>query len=219
MAPGGRPARLVLVAGTATGVGKTWVSATVARELRRRGTAVSARKLAQSHDPADPEAARDASVLASATGELPGEVCPPDRTYEIAMAPPMAAAALGRPALHLAELVAALRWPAGAAVGFVETAGGVRSPQADDGDVADLAALLEPDVVLLVADAGLGTINLVRMSLAALAGHAAVVVLNRFDPGDRLHAANRAWLAERDGFDVVTSTAVVSQRLVAPRRS
>jgi dethiobiotin synthetase len=53
-------------------------------------------------------------------------------------------------------------------VGLVETAGGVRSPQADDGDVLDLVAAIAPDHVILVADAGLGTINAVRLSVAAL---------------------------------------------------
>jgi hypothetical protein len=38
------------------------------------------------------------------------------------------------------------------------------------------------------------------------------VVLNRFDPGDDLHERNRAWLAGRDGFDVV----VDPDDLVAP---
>ena len=52
----------------------------------------------------------------------------------------------------------------------METAGGVRSPQADDGDAVDLVRLLAPDLVVLVADAGLGTINAVRLCVDALAG-------------------------------------------------
>ncbi len=209
----GRPGRLVLVAGTGTEVGKTWVTAAVARLLRQDGLAVAARKLAQSFDPGDPEDTRDASVLAAATGEAPDVVCPPERSYEVAMAPPMAAAALGRPVPDLAELLATLSWPPATEVGLVETAGGVRSPQAGDGDAADLAAALSPDLVVLVADAGLGTINLVRLSAAALAGRPLLVVLNRFSTAERLHAANLAWLTERDGFDVVTSAAEVARRL------
>ena len=51
----------------------------------------------------------------------------------------------------------------------METAGGVRSPLAgDDGDAVALAGSLMPDVVVLVADAGLGTINAVRLTVAAL---------------------------------------------------
>jgi dethiobiotin synthetase len=80
----------------------------------------------------------------------------------------------------------------------VELAGGVRSPVAHDGDGVELIAGLAPDLVVVVADAGLGTINAVRTTLDALAGLDAPVVvhLNRLDPDDDLHRRNRAWLAE-----------------------
>jgi dethiobiotin synthetase len=201
------PDQLVAVAGTGTDIGKTWVTAAVAARLRARGVQVAARKPAQSFDPSDPPAGWDAAVLAAATGESPDDVCPPHRCYERALAPPMAAAALGRPAILLDELVGELHWPAGVEVGFVETAGGVRSPIADDADNVALIDALAPHLVLLVADAGLGTLNLVRLSVGALAGHRCLVVLNRFDPADGLHRANADWLRDRDGLDVVTSIA------------
>jgi dethiobiotin synthetase len=127
----------------------------------------------------------------------------------------MAADALGRPAPTVAELAAELAWPdPGTDVGLVETVGGVRSPHAHDGDGVDLGAAIRPDRLVLVADAGLGTINAVRLSVAALgsvtgpdgAPLAPVVVLNRFDPGSDLHRRNRAWLSDRDGLDVVPAT-------------
>jgi dethiobiotin synthetase len=198
--------------GTGTEVGKTWVSARLLAALRDAGHRVSARKPAQSFDPADDPSATDAAVLGRSAGEAPEAVCPRHRWYEVAMAPPMAAAALGKPGFTVADLVAELRWPAWAgdaggapSVGLVETAGGVRSPLADDGDSADLARALDPDAVVLVADAGLGTINGVRLSVDAVAGVAlTVVVLNRFEPDDDLHQRNRDWLARRDGLHVVT---------------
>jgi dethiobiotin synthetase len=198
-----RPRRLVLVAGTGTEVGKTWVAAQLLRSVRATGLTVAARKLAQSFAPGDPT---DAEVLAAATGERAEEVCLPHRSYEVPMAPFMAAARLGRPPFTLPDLVAELRWPAGVDVGVVEAAGGVRSPTTGDGsDTVDLADALEPDEVLLVADAGLGTINAVRLCVHALAGRPTVVVLNRFDPGDELHRANHHWLAEHVGTPVTTS--------------
>jgi dethiobiotin synthetase len=198
-----RPRRLVLVAGTGTEVGKTWVAAQLLRSVRATGLTVAARKLAQSFAPGDPT---DAEVLAAATGERAEEVCLPHRSYEVPMAPFMAAARLGRPPFTLADLVAELRWPAGVDVGVVEAAGGVRSPTTGDGsDTVDLADALEPDEVLLVANAGLGTINAVRLCVHALAGRPTVVVLNRFDPGDELHRANHHWLAEHVGTPVTTS--------------
>jgi dethiobiotin synthetase len=190
-----RPRRLVLVVGTGTDVGKTWVSARLLTALRARGSRVAARKPAQSFDADDDPAGHDAALLAAASGEDVAEVCRAERCYPVAMAPPMAADVLGRPRLTIAALAEELWWPTEPVdVGLVETAGGVRSPQAHDGDAVDLCGALAPDLVVLVADAGLGTINAVRLSADALAGCDLVVVLNRFDTADDLHARNRAWL-------------------------
>jgi dethiobiotin synthetase len=193
------PEKLVLVAGTATDVGKTYVGAALIRELRTTGLSVAARKPVQSFAPgAGPT---DAEVLAAATGERPDDVCPPHRSYQVPMAPPMAADALGQPRVLLDELLLELSWPVAVDVGLVEAVGGPRSPLAEDGDTVDLAARLRPHLTVLIADAGLGTINAVRLSLCALAGHSSVVMLNRYDDGDDLHRRNRAWLA--DECDVV----------------
>jgi dethiobiotin synthetase len=203
------PDRLVVVVGTGTEVGKTWVAAGALTALRAAGRSVSARKPAQSFEPDDLRT--DADVLAEATGETPTEVCPPHRWYETALAPPMAADALGRPPFTLDELVAEIGWAPGTAVGLVETAGGVRSPlSSDDGDAVGLIARLGPDLVVVVADAGLGTLNAIRLTLSALAeavgpAAATIVALNRFDPGDPLHRRNRDWLAEHDQCQVVVS--------------
>lgn len=237
------PATLVAVVGTGTEVGKTWVSERLLRAWRAGGLTVAARKPAQSFSPG--EGPTDADRLGAASGEDPLEVCPSHRWYPVPMAPPMAAAVLGRPAPVLAELVAELCWaPSGSGpgpgsgsgsglgsgsgpgsgpgsgmgpgpnVGLVETAGGVRSPQADDGDAVDLLGALQPDRVVLVADAGLGTINGVRLAVEALTSGttaAVVVVLNRFSPASDLHRRNRTWLTDRCGLDVVTSPAAVSE--------
>ena len=164
-----RPRRLVVVLGTGTDVGKTWVAARLLAHLRARGATVAARKPAQSFDQGDDPSARDAAVLGAASGESPEFVCPPQRWYETPMAPPMAAEALGRPVFGIADLVDELRWPADPVdVALVETAGGVRSPLADDGDCRALCRVLAPDLVVLVADAGLGTINAVRLCIEAM---------------------------------------------------
>ena len=174
-----RPDRLVVVVATATEVGKTWVTAALARELRARGVTVAARKPAQSFDPADPAEERDAAVLAAATGEPDDLVCPPHRSYEVPMAPPMAAAHLGRPPVLLEDLVAELSWPEPVAVGFVEAVGGLCSPLAEDGDGLALVERLAPDLVLAVAPAGLGVVNDVRLLARALGARPLTVVLNR----------------------------------------
>jgi dethiobiotin synthetase len=203
-----RPRRMVAVVGTGTDIGKTWVAARLLTQLRAAGLHVAARKPAQSFEPDDDPATLDAAVLGAATTEPPEQVCPPHRWYETPMAPPMAAEALGRPPFTIEDLVAELRWPPDMAdVGLVETAGGLRSPLAADGDCLDYCAALNPDVVVLVADAGLGTINAVRLSIGALEralAVSAVVVLNRFDDRSDLHGRNLEWLSVRDGRRVVT---------------
>lgn len=201
-----RPRRIWVVTGTGTEVGKTWVGARVARHVACSGLTVAARKAAQSFEPGT--SLTDAHVLAGATGEAPETVCPAHRWYPVPMAPPMAAAELGAAAASIDDLATEVdrSWPEHQIdVGLVEGAGGVASPLADDGDTADLARALQADRVLLVADAGLGTINLVRMSVGALAPLRVTVYLNHFEGSDRLHRANRTWLHERDHFEVVTA--------------
>ncbi len=205
----------MLVCGTGTEVGKTWVCGRLLTELRSRGVSVAARKPAQSFD-IDSEGGRlggptDAERLGAASGEHPEAVCHPFRSYHRAMAPPMAAEALGLPLFTVADLVEEMVWPSERVrVGVVELAGGVRSPQAADGDCTDLVVALAPDLVVLVADAGLGTINGVRLSMDALStvtgdrpGARPVVVLDRFDGRHDLHRRNREWLAGRLGYRVV----------------
>ena len=82
---------------------------------------------------------------------------------------------------------------------------------------------LQPDRVVLVADAALGAINAVRLCVAALAPLAVTVMLNRFDQGDVVHQTNREWLADRDGLSVVTTVdecaaALLRHRAFGPRR-
>jgi dethiobiotin synthetase len=201
----------ILVTGTATEVGKTWFGSRVAAVLRAQGRTVAARKPAQSFEPG--KGPTDAEVLADATGEAPTTVCPEHRWYEVPMAPPMAASVLGRPEPTLAELVAELAPTPPDAVVLVEGAGGPHSPIARDGDCVDLGRSIRADVVLLVADAGLGTINAVRLCAGALHGFPLVVALNRFDPADDLHRRNRDWLAGA-GFRVVTDPGAAAEALL-----
>lgn len=191
-------ARVVVVAGTGTEVGKTWVSAELIRALRKRGTSCSARKPVQSFAPG--EGPTDAEVLAVASGEDPSRVTPHKRWYELPMAPPMAAEALGRPPIALDDLVADMKLP-DAGIAVVEGAGGPRSPLADDGGTVELAEALNAEAVVLVARPGLGTISDVLLAAAAFRPPLHVF-LNHFDARDDLHKRNRIWLEEVEGLDV-----------------
>lgn len=206
-----RPARVVVIAGTGTEIGKTWVACRVAEQLRGAGRRVAARKPVQSFEPGD---TTDADLLALATGEARHDVCPAGRWYEVAMAPFMAADALGRPRILLDDLAAELIWPDGIEIGLVEPAGGVRSPMTHDGaDTVDLAHRLAADQVVLVGDAGLGTLNAIRLCLDALHGLDVLVFLNRYDDHSALHAANRRWLLHHSPAPLLTSIEELARAL------
>jgi dethiobiotin synthetase len=186
--------RVVVVSGTATEVGKTWVACRLARALTTRGLEVSARKPAQSFEPG--AATTDAALLAGATGEPEHAVCPAHRSYPLAMAPPMAADALGRAALRLDDLLAELALPE-RGVTLVEGVGGPRSPLTHDADTVALADALDAALVVLVAPSGLGAINDVLLASSAFGDGRVGVFLNRFSLEDPLHVANRRWLGSR----------------------
>ena len=147
---------IVLVAGTGTDVGKTFVTVAVVKSLRRRDVAVAVRKPVQSFVPGATDT--DAELLAAASGESPHTVCPAHRWIPAAMAPPIAATSLGLPPFTIEDLVGDLGDPV-RGLTIVESVGGVRSPIACDGDTVALADAIAPELVVLVADAGLGTIN------------------------------------------------------------
>jgi dethiobiotin synthetase len=204
-----RPHRLVVVVGTGTEIGKTWGGVRLLDEAVRRGLRCEARKPAQSFAPDDDPDATDRVLLARATGEDPDRVCPPHRNYPRAMAPPMAADALGLPRIDLATLIDELTWSTDTDLGLVETAGGVASPLAHDATSADLAHRLTPELVVLVADAGLGTINAVSLARTVLQPLHTVVLLNRFDVDDELHRRNRDWLTARNATIEVEPAALL----------
>lgn len=198
------------MSGTRTEVGKTWVAARLAERLRRAGIDVAARKPVQSFT--EGQGPTDAEVLATATGDEPDAVCRPRHSYARALAPPMAAQALGAPPISLAELVADLTLP-GDGVCLVEGVGGPRSPLADDGDTVALAAALDADVVLLVAQPGLGVVNDVLLGVDAFAGRDVVVFLNRYDAALDLHRRNRSWLTDSAGLKVIVELDELTEML------
>ncbi len=184
----------VVLMGTATEVGKTWWGRATIDGLRAHGVGVAARKPAQSYSPEE-LGQTDAEILGRASREPADVVCPRHRWYPLPMAPPMAADALGLPSFTIADLVADIA-PSSATITIVEGAGGPRSPMASNGDNVTLARAVGADVVVLVAPAGLGTINAVRLGVEALAGVSPrlVVALNHYDADDDLHRRNHGWL-------------------------
>jgi dethiobiotin synthetase len=153
-----------LVTGTDTGVGKTVVTAAVAAAATRAGLRVAVVKPGQTGtaDGEEPDAAVVARLAAPATARSLAD-------YPDPLAPLAAARVSGLPALRLPDVVAAVRdVAAGHDLTLVEGAGGLLVPMGQDWTVAELATELTADVVL-VARAGLGTLNHTALTLEALA--------------------------------------------------
>ncbi len=203
---------VISILGTATEVGKTWMTSHLITELRGRGITVAARKPAQSFS-TDELGTTDAEVLGTASAESPTDVCPSHRWYPYPMAPPMAAALLDLPMPTMAELTAETIIPEARFV-FVETAGGLKSPIAIDGDCLQYARRLGPTLHVLCADAGLGTINSIRLAQYCMEGDTMLVFLNRYDEENIVHRCNRDWLCEVNRFDVSITIKQLADKLL-----
>ena len=193
----------MFITGTGTEVGKTWVTAELARLLQRRGRTVAACKPLQSYDP-EGGSPTDAAVLAAAIGQHADTVCPPERTYPVPLAPPMAARKLGRVCPTVEELSHYCRFTATTDVGLVEGVGGLYSPMASDGHNLDLIERTKPDLIVVVASAALGGIHDAMAATLPLAARRHAVFLNRFDPRTEVHVLNVRWLRDA-GLAIATT--------------
>jgi len=217
----------LFVTATDTGVGKTFIACSIARNWRALGLTVAPRKPVESGCPLRdgqrfPE---DAARLAAAAG-LPPERLPEVNRYRLAepLAPDLAARLEGRP-LFLRDLVAASARPADA-WRITEGAGGFYSPLCEDGLNADLAEALG-DPVLLVAEDRLGTLSGCLLALEALDRRGLkvlAVVLNRRQTDAHPAMDNRAELIRRSGLPVLgikegTPAAELDQMLSASSSS
>ncbi|MHB8874548.1 MAG: dethiobiotin synthase [Myxococcaceae bacterium] len=176
-----RPFR-IFVTGTDTGVGKTQASCALLSLLADRGLSPGPFKPYESGCASLRRPADALAMLAAARSQDPlDRVCP--HRFRLPLAPGVAARRLGRnPPLE--ETLLALRSFDGRPL-VAEGAGGLRVPLDFDHEVIDLIELLRLPV-LLVARAGLGTLNHTALSLEALRHRRidiAAVLLSRTAPG------------------------------------
>jgi dethiobiotin synthetase len=181
----------LFVTGTDTGVGKTFVATALLAEGRRRGQVVIGHKPIETG--CDP-IAEDARALG-------GE---PQYALKLPAAPSVAAAAQGV-TIDLDEVVARIRTLESADLLIVEGAGGWRVPITPTEDMAALARRLGYPV-LIVARAGLGTINHSLLTIEAVLrdGCAIHAVTLSVRPDDDLEFArsNRDEIARRSAVRV-----------------
>jgi dethiobiotin synthetase len=198
--------RGLFVTATDTGVGKTEVACALVRGHRARGLDVAAMKPAQSgHAPGEPS---DAERLRHAAGdEDPPELVCPYR-FGPPLAPAVAARLVGRTVYLEAILDAARALAARHAALVVEGAGGLLTPLTEEATYADLAVALGMPA-LVVARAGLGTVNHTALTVEALRRRGvrvAGVVTNRLSAaGDASEPFNAAEIERLAGVRVLAA--------------
>ena len=156
---------VLVVTGTDTGVGKTWVACALARALVRAGRRVIALKLIETGYDDAPGGAEDGALLARATGQAE-----PTAALVRLAAPLAPAPAADREGLTLDFDEMLLRvegYAANADVVLVEGSGGLLAPMGWDWNLVDLAQALEARALLVGADR-LGTISHALLTLSAL---------------------------------------------------
>lgn len=186
---------ILVVTGTDTGVGKTWVSVGLCRALRQAGHSVQAIKPVESGIAMLQPAHEDGALLAAATGQAK-----PQRALfrlDAPLAPPLAADRQGVPLTGAALIHSVQAARVEAQVTLIEGAGGLLAPLAWDLDTLDLAHALDAHVLVVAADR-LGCINHTLLTLSALARrHRPVlgVVLNGVGQADESTGSNAQSLA------------------------
>ncbi|HWP04277.1 MAG TPA: dethiobiotin synthase [Polyangiaceae bacterium] len=192
-----RPVRIVLV-GTGTSVGKTWLATELLRELARR--AVPAVGLKPIESGVVEGVTSDAEQLAGLSAAAPAT--PPFRLPE-PISPHLAARRAGVAIALDAALTYVRSQESSSAqsaprVVLVETAGGLFSPLTDSATCFELARALDPARWVLVAADALGVIHDVTAALLAAKARGRVpdfVVLSAARAADASTGSNAAELA------------------------
>lgn len=189
----------LFVTGTGTDVGKTFVTGLMLKKLRENGRRAAYYKAAMSGN----DRRADGSLIpgdALRVKEMSGieqpleEMCP--YVYETAVSPHLAAKLEGNP-VELERVLEGLRdLRARYDYVTVEGSGGILCPLRFDGQSIQLEDVIKAGNLgcLIVADAGLGTINAVVLTVEYMkARHIPVkgILFNRFEPGNPLHEDNR----------------------------
>ncbi len=156
---------VLVVTGTDTGVGKTVVTAALAAAAASHGLRVAVIKPAQTGIPAGDGAESDEETIVRLAAPASVRTL---ATFPDPLAPLAAARECGRDPLAIGDVIEAVTDAAGAyGLVLVEGAGGLLVPMGGGWTVADLAMTLGAGMVV-VARAGLGTLNHTALTLEAL---------------------------------------------------
>ena len=178
----------LMIVGTDTDVGKTYISCAIARQLVSEGTQTGIYKPVCSGSQIEQETGTpywsDVELLSrSVDRKFPAEqICP--QRFHAPLAPPVAAQKEGKQVDEALLREGALWWQDQAEFLIVEGVGGILCPLSEKLLVIDFAAALNYPV-LIVARAGLGTINHSLLTIEVLQKRGlkiAGLILNDVDP-------------------------------------
>jgi dethiobiotin synthetase len=186
--------RFVVVTGTDTGVGKTYVAEALTRLLARTQRVVAIKPFESGlaeNEPGDAERLAEASLQTAPRHAL--------RRFAAPLAPAMAAEREGV-AIDFDVVLSEIRsLAAGADVALVEGAGGLLSPLTWTEDALTLARALDADVVLVASDR-LGTLSVTHAAVEVLQARGRLpvaIVLSAPPVADASTCANASALRKR----------------------
>ena len=201
----------LFITGTGTDVGKTYVTGLIVKKLREGGASSAYYKAAMSGNERRPDGTLipgDALQVKTMSGvEQPlEEMCP--YIYETAVSPHLAAKIEGNPIEMECVLKNFDRVCGTYDYVSVEGSGGIFCPLRFDEQKIQLEDFIKARSLacLMIADAGLGTINAVVLTAEYMKARKIPVkgiIFNHYEPGNPLHEDNRLMCEAMTGLNVV----------------
>lgn len=201
----------LFITGTGTDVGKTYVTGLIVKKLRENGKSAAYYKAAMSGNERRPDGSLipgDAVQVKTMSGieQAIDEMCP--YVYEAAVSPHLAAKLEANP-IEMDCVLGNFDYVCGR-YDYVtaEGSGGILCPLRFDAKKIQLEDFIKARglACLMIADAGLGTINAVVQTAEYMKVHNIPVkgiVFNRYEPGNPLHEDNKRMCEIMTGLSVV----------------
>ncbi len=194
-----RPAKTLFITGTGTDVGKTYVTGLILKKLHQSGVSAAYYKAAMSGNdrradgtliPGDALTVKEVSGISQPLEEM----CP--YVYENAVSPHLASKMEGNPVVMEQVKKGYEAVCEQYEYVTVEGSGGILCPISMDGDEIWLEDVIQAcgTGCVMVADAGLGTINSVGLTAFYMKQKGIPlkgIIFNRYEPGNVLHEDNR----------------------------
>lgn len=201
----------LFITGTGTDVGKTYVTGLIVKKLREGGASAAYYKAAMSGNDRRADGTLipgDALQVKRMSGiEQPlEEMCP--YIYETAVSPHLAAKLEGKP-LEMECVLKHFDYVCGKYEYITaEGSGGILCPLRFDEQQIQQEDFIKARSLscLMVADAGLGTINAVGLTAEYMKAHKIPVrgiIFNRYEPGNPLHEDNRLMCEAMTGLHII----------------